>query len=262
MRWEELEAVIEEIAPLSLQEKWDNSGLQLLWQEREIHKVLICMEITDAVISEAVYGDFDAIITHHPLIFGTLSSIDCRKNTGRYISRLAAKQIAVYSTHTPFDKTEGGNNDYLAELLELKDVVAFTDGDDTELIGRVGRLKQALPLDKLVEYAADRLKLEPGRMRFTGKADALTEVIGICTGAGAELTELAIANGCDVLITGDLKYHQAQNALEQGFAIIDAGHYGTERFFTENFAKRLSEKTKGEISVVQSQVRLEPFSVF
>lgn len=262
MKWEALEAIIEEIAPLNLQENWDNSGLQLLWEEREIRKVLICMEITDAVVSEAIYGDFDAIITHHPLIFGTLSSIDCRKGAGRYISRLAAKRIAVYSTHTPFDKTEGGNNDYLAELLELKDVVAFTDGDNTEPIGRVGRLKQALPLDKLVEYVSDRLELEPNRIRFAGKADALTEVIGICTGAGAELAELAMASGCDVLITGDLKYHQAQNALEQGFSIIDAGHYGTERFFTENFAKLLSEKTKGAVSVVQSQVRLEPFSVF
>lgn len=262
MRWEEVEAAIEEIAPLNLQEKWDNSGLQLLWEEREIHKILICMEITDAVVSEAIEGDFDAIITHHPLIFGSLSSIDCRKSTGRYITGLAAKQIAVYSTHTPFDKTEGGNNDYLAELLGLKDVTAFTDGDEMELIGRVGRLEQALPLNKLAEYTAGRLALEPQRICFVGKADALIEVVGICTGAGAELMELAMANDCDVLITGDLKYHQAQDALEQGFAMIDAGHYGTERFFTENFTKRLRRKTKGAIEVIQSQVNLEPFSSF
>lgn len=262
MKWERVKKALEEIAPLALQEPWDNSGLQLMWEERDIKRVLVALEITEDVVSEAIYGDIDLIITHHPLIFGGLKSIDCKTVTGRYIAKLAQKQIAVYSVHTPFDKADGGNNDFIAGMLALKDVKPFTKGDMPEPIGRVGRLPWEMKLEQLVEHLARLMKLEPGQIRFAGKPETAVEFVGICTGAGADLMGIAQESGCDVLITGDLKYHQAQEAAESNFAVIDAGHYGTERYFTENFAEKLYNETQGQIEIFQSEVNANPFSIY
>lgn len=262
MKWKKLIAEIEEIAPLELQESWDNSGVQLLWEEKEIKRVLVAMEITGDVVSEAIYGDIDLIITHHPLIFGGIRSVDYRYGAGKYIAKLAEKKIAVYSSHTPFDKAKGGNNDYIADMLGLKDIVPFTKDGVKEPIGRVGRLTWEMKLEQLVEQLAEIMEMEPGQLRFAGKPETAVEFIGICTGAGADLMDLAAESGCDVLITGDLKYHQAQDALEKGFSVIDAGHYGTEKYFTDNFTEKLYERTKGQIEIFKSEVNLNPFSVY
>ena len=122
MRAEKLADVIEAVSPLELQEPWDNSGYQIKISGNNITKVLVAMEITDKVIEEAEENCVEAIVTHHPLIFGTLKCIDDKDITGNYIAELLKRRISVYSSHTPFDKCRGGNNDYLAGLLHLCDV--------------------------------------------------------------------------------------------------------------------------------------------
>lgn len=261
MKLEELIQIIENIAPPSMQESWDNSGIQLAAGQLEICRVLTSLEITEAVIDEAQEEDVDLIVIHHPLIFGSLKSIDFREMTGAYIVKLLNLGISVYSCHTPFDKLEGGNNDFLAHLIGLTDISGFSSGNDLEMIGRVGQLQNPMTLVSMLDLISEKLEMDPEQVRAVGKPDTVIQTVGICTGAGADLMDLAAENGCQLFITGDLKYHDAQKAKALGIAVIDAGHYGTEKSFANNFAGKLLEKTAGQIEVLQSEVDIDPFEM-
>lgn len=261
MNLDELVEVIEEIAPPATQEGWDNSGIQIAAGPMEIQKVLTSLEITDAVIEEADEEDADLIVTHHPLIFGGIKKIDYREMIGSYIVRLLNLGISVYSSHTPFDKLEGGNNDFLAEKIGLSYVRGFVCAEGENNIGRVGELENPMTLVAMMDLIAERLQMDPEQIRAVGRPETLIERVGICTGAGADLMELALENGCQLFITGDLKYHDAQKARAMGLSVIDAGHYGTEKSFAWNFASKLREKVGDQIEIIQSEVDIDPFEM-
>lgn len=261
MKLEEIIQVIEKIAPVEMQESWDNSGIQIAVDDREINRVLTALEITGEIIQEAIDENVDMIITHHPLIFGGIKSVDFRDMTGSYIVKLINSGISVYSTHTPFDKTEGGNNDYLAELIGLRDISGFTDGNEIDMIGRVGMLPHPVQLASIADLLIEQLEIEPEQLRCVGYPEQLITTVGLCTGAGADLMDLAVANGCQLFITGDLKYHDAQKAKAMGLAVIDAGHYGTEKTFNDNFAEKLRAVTENCIEIIESKVDIDPFNV-
>lgn len=261
MRFEELIDAIEEIAPKYIQETWDNSGIQIATGNLEIEKVLTSLELTDEIVEEAIREEADMIITHHPLIFGGIKSIDFRNITGSLIIKLLNAGISVYSSHTPFDKIEGGNNDYLAELIGLRDISGFTDGDDVDMIGRIGILPQSMTLAAMADLLAEGLNIDPEQIRFVGNPNQLINTVGLCTGAGADLMDLAIENGCQLFITGDVKYHDAQNAKAKGIALIDAGHYGTEKTFAENFADKLNNIVGNKVEIIESKVDIDPFEI-
>lgn len=261
MKFEELIQAIETVAPSYTQESWDNSGVQIACSDAEIYKVLTSLEMTEEIIDEACDNNVDVIITHHPLIFGGIKKIDYRDMTGSYIVKLLNAGISVYSSHTPFDKVEGGNNDYLADLIGLKDISGFTVGDDVDMIGRVGMLEEPMPLAAMVDLLSEVLDIDPEQIRSVGAPDKSLTTVGICTGAGADLMGLAIENGCDVLITGDVKYHEAQEAKARGIALIDAGHYGTEKTFAHNFAEKLRQAVGRKVEILESKVDIDPFDV-
>lgn len=261
MKFEEIIQAIQKIAPEYMQESWDNSGVQIAAGNHEIHKVLTSLEMTDEIVEEAIREDADMIITHHPLIFGGIKSVDSRDMTGSMIVKLIQAGISVYSSHTPFDKTEGGNNDYLAELIGLRDISGFTDGDEVDMIGRIGILPQPVTLAAMADMLAEELNVESEQIRVVGDMNQMIQTVGLCTGAGADLLDLAIENGCQLFITGDLKYHDAQKAKALGIAVIDAGHYGTEKTFADNFADKLRGIVNGRIEIIASKVDIDPFGI-
>jgi len=255
MQKEELIRKIEDFAPLDLAEEWDNSGVQIDMGYPKADKVLVALEVTDAVIDEAMNCDADWIVTHHPLIFTSTSSIDYRDNTGRYIERLIRAGISVYSSHTPFDKTKGGNNDYLGKLLGFDGAAGF-DSDN-------GYLRKAdLPEEKyfgdIIKDAAEALEMNLRLFRAVGDPETKVSRVGWCTGSGAEFIQDAADEGCQMYITGDVKYHDAQLAKGLGICVLDAGHYGTEKCFVKNMASVLREGEDAEI--IESEIDINPFS--
>ena len=118
-----------------------------------------------------------------------------------------------------------------------------------------------MTLVAMMDLIAERLQMDPEQIRAVGRPETLIETVGICTGAGADLMDLALENGCQLFITGDLKYHDAQKARAMGLSVIDAGHYGTEKSFAENFARKLEQKAGDQIEVIQSEVDIDPFEM-
>ncbi|MCL1808425.1 MAG: Nif3-like dinuclear metal center hexameric protein [Clostridiales bacterium] len=250
---DEITSYIESIASLALAAEWDNSGMQVDVGKKQVEKAIIALDITRGVVEEAKACGADLIVTHHPLIFKPLRKVDHNTATGNIVVELIRHGISAYSAHTNFDAADGGNNDYLASLLALANVRKF----ESAPIGRYGELPAKTSFGEVCGYVKNALKLE--RMAATGDPGAKIWKVGLCSGASADLIDNAASSGCDLFITGDVKYHDAHHAMAQGICLIDAGHYGTEKFFVENMAGKLELAFGGKLEVVSSKVGLEPF---
>ena len=259
MKLNQLIQVIEGFCPNSLAEEWDNCGFQLRCENQEISRVMVSLEITESIINEAIENDVDLIITHHPMIFGGINSVDNNTVIGKYILRLAEADISVYSCHTSFDKMDGGNNDYLGDVFQLRDVKAFDNGN---VFCRKGETPFEVTFAEFIHKAAEFLEIEEKYFRIVGDLTSTVETVGWCTGAGSEFIQEAKDEGCDFYITGDVKYHEAQLAKEMGMSILDVGHYGSEKIFTENMAAILREKILSEeksVEIIESKIDINPF---
>lgn len=245
--------ILEQICPSDLAEDWDNSGLQLNSKYHDVSKVLVALEITDDVIDEALEKNADMIVTHHPLIFKPVRCIDDNDANGRYLNRLIRGGISVYSCHTSFDVMNGGNNDYLGTVLGLVEIEPF----ENESICRKGVTPVEISFADFARRAAQILDVSENHFRMVGDANRSICTVGWCTGAGAEYLSVAAEEGCDLFITGDVKYHEAQAARTLDLCVLDAGHYGTEKIFVDNMAQMLESKTNCEI--LRSKIDINPF---
>ena len=259
MKIDELARVVEEIAPLELQEPWDHSGWQLKLIDGEVRRVLTALEINEQVADEAVRLQADLILTHHPFLFGPLREIDCGTVLGSTVIKLVQNGISVYSTHTPFDKCSGGNNDDIGRRLRLEAVKPMKEDQDGYC--RTGMLAEPMTAEAFVFYAAEAFQISPDFFSFAGPADDMVRKIGWCSGAGADFLDAAFDAGCDLFLTGDVKYHTAQHARDIGMNLLDCGHYATERIFAENLTAQLTERLhpQDRPELLLSRVDLNPF---
>ncbi len=219
--------IMEEIAPPVLAEKWDNVGLLVGCENASVKKILFALDAVDSVVDEAVASGADMIITHHPIIFKGLNTVTDKTSVGRRIIKLIKNGIAVYSAHTNFDIADGGTNSILAELTGLEDTEGLA-ATDNAFIGKVGTLKEKTTLKELARKVMEILNA-PG-VNITGAPECFVQKVGLCTGSGADRDFMlnAKSKGCDVYITGDVGYHDAQFAEEIGLCLIDASHFYTE----------------------------------
>lgn len=265
MNIKELISVINEIAPEELQESWDNSGIQINADpEKDIRKIMTCLEISDAVVDEAIEKGVDVVVTHHPLIFSKLAKIDAENIVGGQIVKLVKNGISVYSSHTAFDSASHGTNQDLAEQLDLKDITPMepADGHPGCGMGRYGIYREPVYFGDFIEDVAEICP--DAEIRVAGPVPEHVKKVALCTGAGAEFIDEAYENGADVYITGDVKYHDARHADDIGLCVVDAGHYGTEVLFSRNMAhlliNALDEKhLLDDVEVFPSETNIDPF---
>lgn len=262
---------LEQIAPLSLQEEWDNCGMQIDIGKQSAEKILVCLEITNAVLEEAKKLGVDMIITHHPLYFRPISGINPYFPVGKYTLELIQSGISVYSAHTCFDKVQGGNNTRLCALLGvLNPDPLFTGPGPRDFVAYTATLPEEKTVRAVGKELERVLEMPDGALRCAGNPEKAVRKIAVCTGAGADFLSAAEEAGCDLLITGDVRYHEAREAEERGFAILDAGHFWTESIFSSNMTEQLRDilsdrneaQSPDDISIFVSNSEKDPFSVF
>ena len=244
--------VLNDIAPLSLQEEWDNSGLQVDCGNKEVQRVLLALEITNRVIDEAKREKCDMIVCHHPLLFVPVRQITPDYTTGAYILRLIKEGISVYAAHTCFDKAPGGNNDHL-----MKEIGCSVPEDLAGGIARIGHLDKLVTFDEFISNVNAACGYEG--LRIQGDSDREISRVAVCTGAGGEYLYEAYRQGADAFVSGDIRHHDAQAARDLGICLIDAGHYGTEWQFVPNMAAKLRADERFTAEVVKSESMTNPF---
>ena len=275
MKYDRLLKLLDQIAPLERYLEIDSSGVQIRIGKDEIRRVLVCLEMNEDVIAEAEEKNIDMIITHHPMLFHPLRRIVPEDPAGRYVLRLIRNGIDVYSSHLPFDAAAGGNNMYLAGLLELDVPPVSRPGgaeseaqsaeteeyryDDLE-IGTIGMLPRPMSFEEFREHVEKALRLPEHYVRCVDGGRMIRKV-AFCTGAGGEFVFTAVREGCDAYVTGDVKLHEAQYAKACGLTVIDAGHYGTEKIFTENMAAQLRNLADDGLEVFEAESNTNPYTL-
>lgn len=231
--------ILEYLAPLDIQEEWDNSGLCIGNAEREVTSLLLALDCTEEVLDEAVKLGAEMIVTHHPLIFRGIKQITQATFTERIIGRAIKNDIVIYSLHTNLDKVIAGVSGEMASKLGLSNL-SFLDpdpGGDTGL-GVVGNFIEPLSFNETIL----RVKRVFGTecVKSSRPLDKLVSRVALCGGSGASLIEAAKKSNADVFITADLSYHLF--FTEPGFALMDIGHFESESCILEVIKNELSKK--------------------
>ena len=258
LRIHEIVSAFEAVAPLALQESYDNSGLIVGNRDAEVTRALLCLDCTEAVVDEAIVKGCDLIIAHHPIVFGGLK----RFTGGDYVQRTVIKaiqnNIAIYACHTNLDNVlRGGVNERIAQQLGFDvervlrpiaaDFGSFASSSgvvDSEVFRTAGagvlcNLQKPMNVLDFLQHVKERMGAEV--VKYT-KCDI--EVVGkvaICGGAGSFLIGDALRAGADAFITSDVKYHEFFDA--QGKMLLcDIGHYESEKYTIDLFSNILSAK--------------------
>ena len=244
---------LEGIAPLSLQEDYDNAGLITGSPDWEVQGVLCSLDCTPEVVEEAINCQCNLIVSHHPIVFRGLKKLTGDSYVVRALVKAIQNNIAIYAIHTNLDSVlKNGVNERIARVVGLNKYSILDPRDDQVAIGFgvVGELEQPMNLSSFLHYIKNQFGLEV--IRYT-PVDAIKEVqrIAVCGGSGSFLLPKAIESGADVLITSDFKYHQFFDA-ENRIVVMDIGHYESEKFtiqllhelISNNFTNFAAQMTK------------------
>ena len=232
---------IESFAPKSLQESYDNSGLQVGDPEKPVSAVLLCLDVTDDVIKEARQRECNMIVSHHPLIFHGLKSLTGADLTQKLVLKALKEDIAIYSAHTNLDSVWDGVSHEIARRLAVKDieVLAPHDSDSRVGLGVVGNISP-LPKIEFLRKIKDTFKVSA--LRYSAQSPSLVvRRVAVCGGSGASLISAAIKAKADILVTGDVKYHDF-TSYGDDIIIADIGHYESEICATEILSRIIRER--------------------
>lgn len=224
------------------QEEYDNAGFLLGDGNAPYKGALVALDLTEAVVDEAVGVGVNLIVTHHPFIFSGLKRITNSSEAGRMVMELIRNGISVYAAHTNLDNLPDGVNGILAERLALQNcrILKPFDTDANLGAGMVGELEVPMAVDHFLAGVKETLGL-PVLRCSSHRADRKVKRVAICGGSGAFLISDAMAAGADIYMTADLKYHDFQRT-DGRMVLVDIGHYESEQFAKEIICRAISEK--------------------
>ena len=254
MRLKEIVAALERLAPLRLQDEWDNSGLQVGFPESEISGILVCLDITEAIVDEAVAKGADLIVSHHPLLFKPLRQVSDATYQQRCVVRALSAGISIYSAHTSLDNAPGGVNHRIAQLLGLQDLrwLVPLAGEDAGS-GLVGVLPQ--PETDRAFFARVKRLFGVQCLRHSATDGRKIRRVALCGGAGAFLLRDAIAAGADCFLSGEFHYH---DYFENGGVLLcELGHYQSEQYTRDLLQEYLAANCPG-VRVVKTDLDTNP----
>lgn len=232
--------------------EWDNIGLHIGDVNQKVQKIMIALEATTTVIKEAVNENVDLLVVHHPFIFSPLKSIDFTTPQGKNIKTLIQNDIAVYVMHSNYDIATGGMGDVLTEKMGLINVKPFSMIDEKHGEGRLGKLEKTMNID---EFSVMLSKKFTPHIHVISKVVSdnteTIETVAVIGGSGGKYIHKAKKAGADILVTGDIKYHDAIDAKDIGLTIFDIGHFA-EVVMEEHVAGLLRKQFAGVEVIVQT----------
>ena len=243
--------VIEEFAPIETQLRYDHCGLKTGDPKKTLTGVLVCLDLAPIIVEEAEKKNCNLIIEHHPSVWGAWSMIDVKYPKVKALIDATNKGITVYSAHTNIDFAKGGLNDYFAEQIGLKHAESAEEG-------RVGNLEKETDLYEYAGFIAKSIgekyvKVIPGNKKTVKKVACINGA-----GGGDEQTIIRFAENSDVFVTSEVKYNVARLSKDLGYAIIEVGHFTSEKGFMPLIKRLLTEKLPG-ITVFETDCDQNPY---
>ena len=259
---------LERFAPLPLQESYDNAGLQVGLTEAEVSGALLCLDVTERVVDEAITKGCNLIVAHHPLIFRKLSQVTDANYVQRTVIKAIKNDIVIVAMHTNLDAAFGGVNFKIAEKLRLRDVRFFgrekvvtnplTDKKVTGGDGVIGCFDTPLAADDLILLLKKEFDVECVQANELLRRDIRT--VALCGGSGSFLLQDAINAGADAFITGEMGYHEFFGH-EQEIQLCVIGHYQSEQYTTEVLRDVIERDCPG-VKCCISEINTNPIVYF
>lgn len=249
----EIIRIIEKRYPREEALDWDNVGLLVGRTDKEVKKIFVALDATDSVIDYVVKHDVDMLITHHPLLFQAVKKITNEDFIGNRIVTLLKNDVAYYAMHTNYDVLGMASLASRILGLEEEEVFELTNPETQDGIGRVGKITE-MTLKECCGLVKKKFTLST--VKVFGNLEQNVKRVAICPGSGKHMTSLALKKGADVLVTGDIDHHEGIDAVAQGLAIIDAGHYGLEHIFIDDIYTFLQQHTN---IMVEKENIIHPF---
>jgi dinuclear metal center YbgI/SA1388 family protein len=259
---------IDSWAPFRYAESWDNCGIQVGDPESAVTRVLVALDPALSVLREAQELECQCVVTHHPLLLKPVNSVRTDQWPGSVVRQALIAGINIIAAHTNLDVARQGTNARLKELLALDAAVplaaepAFCGDERYAGVGVVGLLPRKATLESLAATLTEVLGSTV--VRIAGNLRKQLTRVAVCTGSGGSMMGKVLASGAEVFITGDLKYHDARLAQESGLAVIDIGHFASEKLVLGPFADFLRSKAKSEaaeLGVFVSKSEVDPFTL-
>lgn len=237
MRIKEVVSALEQFAPLPLQDGFDNAGMQIGLTDAEVTGALLCLDVTEAIIDEAIALGFNLIVSHHPLIFKGYKSITGKDYVEKCIMKAIKNDIVIYSAHTNLDNAPQGVNFKIAEKIGLKNISILQPKESiliNESVGAgvIGELHEPVAETDFLKHIKKIFEVEC--LRHTKLTGREIQTVALCGGSGAFLIPDAVAQHADVFITGEIKYHD-YFGRESDILLAEIGHYESEQYTKEIF---------------------------
>ena len=233
---------LERFAPLPLQADYDNAGLQIGLTETEVSGALLCLDVTDEIVDEAISKGCNLIVSHHPLIFHALKTISDGNDVQRTVIKAIKNGITIISMHTNMDNAKGGVNYKIAEKMRLENVrllcAKTIDGIECGS-GVMGDFSESKAADDFIIDIKKTFDVECVQCNQLLRREIKT--VAICGGAGSFLLEDAIKEGADAFVTGEMHYHD-YFGHNQNIQIAVIGHYQSEQYTNEIFKSIIKDE--------------------
>lgn len=247
------------LASEKIAEKWDNVGILIGDENQIIKNILICLDVTSDVVEEAISKNVDLIIAHHPLIFSPIKKLNFKDFKSNIIKNLIKNDISVIAAHTNLDSAKLGLNDYMAKLLSLVDINVLIPNkiNEEEGLGRVGKLKKSMNIEDFIVYVKEKFNLNYAKLISSNNREIST--VAILGGSGGNF--IYDIPKVDIYLTGDVKYHEAIDAIEMKQNVLDIGHFSekvSKQLLLEYFKEKIEYK---DINIMLSNVEKEPFEI-
>lgn len=237
----EISKLIEEFAPKSIQESYDNAGLQVGDPDMAVSAALLCLDVNEDIMAEAKKRQCNMIVTHHPLLFKGLKEVTGRTATERIVKDAIKNDIAIYSAHTNLDSAWGGVSHEIANMLDVANLKVLSPREDNITIG-LGVVGDITPTPKVEFLRRVKEVFNVKALRYSSQSPQIViRRVAVCGGAGASLIKDAIREKADVFVTGDVKYHDF-TTFGLDMLIADIGHYESELCSTKIFSRIIREK--------------------
>lgn len=260
----QLIGTLDQMWPRSVAEEWDQVGLVVGHPEASVSKALLCVDVVDQTVTEAIDQGADVIIAHHPLLLRAVTSLAEHQSKGHLVARLIRAGVALFTAHTNADAVDGGTSETLGRALGVEGMeVIAPSSDPTMGIGRVGVLATPIRLYDLASQLGALVPQTAGGIKVSGDPEQTVQRVALCTGAGDSLLGHPKVASADVYITGDLRHHPASDTqqarlLGHGPALIDVSHFASEWFFLDSVKRSLNASIPG-LDVVVSELVTDPW---
>ncbi len=226
----EVAKIIEEFAPLSLQDEYDNAGLVVGRPDSELRGgILLAVDVTEEVIAEAVELGCNMVVTHHPIIFRAIKRLNSATHIERCVEAAIRNDIALYACHTNLDSTRYGMSWRLGSMLGLQEMELlepFRGSREGYGYGVVGNLPEPIPVEEFFALLRNTLFLKV--IKHSEVVRENISRVAVCTGSGGSDIEAARASECDIYVTADLKYNHFFDPAGD-FIVADVGHFESEK---------------------------------